>query len=159
MISDHAYSVLKSAIQQGRFPEGVFATSLRLYQENFEATQVANAGMTRAQIEKLLLVPTNIKSLIDQSEKEFRENSKNLLFKERTGRTIGDALWNVFLNIAANIIFVLISIGVYLSMQDTAQNALRSLGIETQSTIQQGGSQSKGLPANSVGTEQKTDGQ
>ena len=133
MISENAYTTLKTKIEQGRYPEGVLGTALRLYQENFELTQKANRTMTKGQIEALLLVPTNIRSLIDQSEKEFRENSQKFLFRERASRSISDAAWNILLNIITNIIFILISIAVYLSMQDTAQNALRSLAGETNS--------------------------
>jgi hypothetical protein len=144
MISDVAYTAIQSATKQARYSDGVFATSLRLYQENYTATLTANAGMSQTQIEALLLIPTNVRSLLDQSDREFKDNARKTLFSERAGRSLSDAAWNVFLNIIGNVIFITISIAAYLAMQDTAQNAFKSLGFEVRSKAEQ--STDKGLP-------------
>lgn len=136
MISDVAYEALQNAAKQARYSDGIFATALRLYQENYTATLAANGGMSQSQIEALLLIPTNVKSLLDQSDREFKDNARRALFSERAGRSLSDAAWNVFLNIVGNVIFIAISIAAYLAMQDTAKNTFESLGFEVQPKIE-----------------------
>ena len=49
---------------------------------------------------------------------------------------LSEAAWTVFLNIVANIVFIAISVAVYLSMQDTAKNFFKSLGFEVRPSIE-----------------------
>lgn len=130
MISDAAYTALKQ--ESGRRPnsKGVLAAALRLYQENFLAAQKANPSLTKAKIEALQLMPTSVVSLFDQSEREFKTTARNAMLPARIIRSFGDAIINIALNLVSSILFVLISVGVYLSMQDTAQNVFQSLGLD-----------------------------
>lgn len=67
---------------------------------------------------------------MDQSEIEFRDTARKAVLPERLGRSLKDVAWNVMLNLIATVLFVLISILIYLSMQDTAQNFFEGLGLE-----------------------------
>ena len=138
VISDAAYQQLQTAAAQKGLSKGVFGTALRLYQENCTTT-LAAGNIPKAQVERLLLSSVNITSLLDQSVIEFKAEARKALFKERAVRSFKDAGWNIAVNILANIIFILLSILVYLSMQDTAQNTFRSLGVDVRPSIEQDG--------------------
>lgn len=132
MLSDAAYDALKQASATRRHSRAVLSTALRLYQENYLTMKAANSAMTPQKFEALQLVPTSITSLLDQSEREFRNFAKEATLPERISRGIKDAAWNISLNITASLIFVVLSVGAYLALQSTAQDFFQSIGFDVQ---------------------------
>jgi hypothetical protein len=137
VISDAAFTALEQEAARRSNSKAVLAAALRLYQENYLAARKANPNLTRVNAEALLLMPTSIASLLDQSEREFNSTARAALLPERIGKSFGDAVLSIVLNIISSILFVVISIGVYLSMQDTAKNLFQSFGLDVRTVSEE----------------------
>jgi len=126
LISDSAYDQIKTSFDRDKIHDGAFAMALTLYQKNFE--DLVGLGKTEAEAEATLLTDITITSLKDQSIRGFQGHAKRAVMGDRAKEGFGSAMYNIFLNVVGNVVFIVLSVVVYLTMQDTAKNFFSSMG-------------------------------
>lgn len=129
MISDAAFTAISTEVNSRKASDGVFGEALALYQENYVDMKASNSALTPAGIERILLVPTTITSIVIVAERNFHKNALKATVSVRKRAAWKDAGANIMLGFVTNFLFLVIMLAFYLAAKDTAQSFFRSLGI------------------------------
>lgn len=129
MISKVAYIALFQEVQRRGFREGVLGMALVLYQKNYDDLRSTNANLSTKDVERSLLLPTSIDSVITAAERPFKDQALRTTRKERAIGTLKNVASTVGLGLLTNFLFVVLMIAFFLTAQDTARSFFNSMGV------------------------------
>lgn len=129
MISEAGYNAVLQEVQRRGCNEGVLGTALVLYQMNYKDIKDSNPSMTAREVERSLLIPTSIDSVVTTAERTFGDQALRHTRRSRAIGRLREIGWIVLTGVFANFVFVILMIMFYLAAQDTAKSFFSSLGL------------------------------